>query len=205
MMRDGSDTRERIEAAALRLFVEQGVDATSIRDIARAAKVAEGALYRHHPSKEGLVWSLFERHYTAFAAALDELQSEQTGIDRKLAAMVGGFCRLFDEDRTLFSFLLLVQHGQLAKVKEAVRTPITVVRSVIAAALKRREIPPGDADLLTAMVVGIVLQTATFAVYGRIARPLGELAAELAAACRCILERRGAQPTSLIARPGRRS
>jgi AcrR family transcriptional regulator len=194
-MRDGSDTRERIEAAALELFVEHGVDATSIRDIARRAKVAEGALYRHHASKDELVWSLFHRHYTAFAAVVDELQRAEHGIDRKVAAMVAGFCRLFDEDSTLFSFLLLVQHGQLAKVPAEAKTPITVIRAVIANALSRGEIPPGDPDLLTAMVVGIVLQTATFAVYGRITQPLGAHAAALSAACSAILTRSQSAPS----------
>ncbi len=33
------------------------------------------------------------------------------------------------------------------------------------------------------MVMGIILQTATFKVYGRIQQPLGDLAPTLAAAC----------------------
>ena len=36
-MRDGRQTRERIERAALRLFVQSGVAETSIRDIALEA------------------------------------------------------------------------------------------------------------------------------------------------------------------------
>src|SRR5882757_4333541 len=100
-MRHGSDTRTRIEAAALRLFVEHGVAATSVRDIARAAGVAEGALYRHHAGKDELVWSLFHARYTGFAATLGDLQRGAAGLRAKLAAMVGGFCRLFDADPTL--------------------------------------------------------------------------------------------------------
>ena len=63
-----TDTRERIEKAAIRLFVEKGVAETSVRDIARAVDVSEGALYRHFVSKEDLVWDVFERNYVAFAA-----------------------------------------------------------------------------------------------------------------------------------------
>jgi hypothetical protein len=57
------------------------------------------------------------------------------------------------------------------------------VRAVVAAGMARGEIPPGDPDLATAMVMGIILQTATFKVYGRIAQPLGALAPTLAGAC----------------------
>jgi AcrR family transcriptional regulator len=188
-MRDGTKTRERIEAAALRLFVEKGVAETSIRDIAQGAGVAEGALYRHHAGKDELVWSLFHTHYTDFAATLDALQRPEVGLKRKIEAMVGGFCRLFDADRTLFSFLLLVQHGQLAKLAPETPTAITVVGGVIARAIEGGEIAPGDPDVLTAMVVGIVLQTATFKVYRRISPPLGTLAPELSAACWSVLDR----------------
>ena len=188
-MRDGTKTRERIEAAALRLFVEKGVAETSVRDIAQSAGVAEGALYRHHAGKDDLVWSLFHTRYTDFAATLDALQRPETGLKRKIAAMVGGFCRFFDADRTLFSFLLLAQHGQLAKLASETATPITVVGNVIARALEGGEIAPGDPDVLTAMVVGIVLQTATFKIYGRVSPPLSALAPELSAACWSVLDR----------------
>jgi hypothetical protein len=44
---------------------------------------------------------------------------------------------------------------------------------------------------LTAAIVGIVLQTATFKVYGRIGRPLTELADELSASCWAVVARSG--------------
>ena len=62
-MRDGKATRERIEQAAMGLFVSQGVSETTIRDIATAAGVAEGALYRHHRGKDELILALFERNW----------------------------------------------------------------------------------------------------------------------------------------------
>ena len=65
-----TNTRERIEHEAIRLFVEKGVGETAVRDIARAVEMSEGALYRHFASKEQLVWTLFERHYVAFAHQL---------------------------------------------------------------------------------------------------------------------------------------
>jgi AcrR family transcriptional regulator len=182
-MRDGTRTRERIEATALRLFVEKGVTATTIRDIAVAAAVSEGALYRHYAGRDELVWTLFARHYGAFAATLEGLQGAADGLRAKLDAMVAGFCRLFDSDRTLFSFLLLVQHGQVEKVTPAMANPVEVVRMAIAAGLRRREISPIDADLATAMVMGIVLQTATFQIYGRLRGTMAAKAAILADAC----------------------
>lgn len=48
------DSRTRIRSAALRLFAAQGVAATSLREIARAAGVAPGLVGHHFGSKDGL-------------------------------------------------------------------------------------------------------------------------------------------------------
>jgi AcrR family transcriptional regulator len=46
--------RARIREAAIALFAEKGITATSIRDIAQAAGVSSGLLRHHFGSKEGL-------------------------------------------------------------------------------------------------------------------------------------------------------
>ena len=124
-----TDTRQRIEAAAIHLFVEKGVAETTIRDIARAVDISEGALYRHFVSKEELVWHLFERHYVEFAGSLWSLAEGESTARRKLAAMIRGFCRAHDDNPELFRFLLFVQHGQLAKLGPDTPTPVSAVRS----------------------------------------------------------------------------
>ena len=88
-----ADTRGRIEQAALQLFVEKGVAETTIKDIARAVGLSEGALYRHFESKDELVWKTFERHYVAFAATLLALAENEATARGKIAAMIRGFCR----------------------------------------------------------------------------------------------------------------
>src|ERR1051325_2079684 len=102
-MRDAEGTRRRIERTALALFVEKGVAGTSIRDIAVGAGIADGALYRHFPSKEALVWHLFAENYLGFAATLEELQRDAVAAPDKIASMVRGFCTFFDDDWTLFA------------------------------------------------------------------------------------------------------
>ena len=163
-----TDTRDRIEKAAIRLFVEKGVTETSVRDIARAVGVSEGALYRHFVSKDALVWAIFERHYVAFAGRLDALAEAETTARQKLAAMIRGFCLAHDEDPMLFRFLLFVQHGQLSRLAPGRPTPVDVVRAVIERGIASKEIPDQPADVATALVFGIVLQPVTFAAYGRL-------------------------------------
>lgn len=48
-------TRDRILDAAIRLFAEDGYEATSIKRITRAVNLTESALYRHFKGKEDLL------------------------------------------------------------------------------------------------------------------------------------------------------
>jgi AcrR family transcriptional regulator len=177
-----ADTADRIERASVQLFVEKGVAETTVKDIARAVGLSEGALYRHFASKDELVWKAFERHYVAFAATLHALAGDEPTARGKIAAMIRGFCRAHDDNPTLFKFLLFVQHGQLGKLEPGTPTPVDVMRDVLERAIASREIPAQRPDLATALVFGVVLQPVTFAAYGRLPLNLGSMCERLIAA-----------------------
>jgi AcrR family transcriptional regulator len=182
-MRDGRRTKELIARTALSLFVEKGITETTVRDIAGAAGLAEGTLYRHFASKEDLAWNLFSTHYTAFARELEEVQAAHEALRAKLEAMIRQFCTFFDEDPVLFSYLLLAQHAQLKKVTPEMPSPVAVLRQVLAEGIARGEVPRTDPEMATALVLGVVLQVAVFKVYGHIPESLASLADPLMAAC----------------------
>jgi AcrR family transcriptional regulator len=177
-----SDTRNRIEDAAVALFVAKGVTETTVRDIARAVDISEGALYRHFVSKEQLVQSIFEREYVQFAHKLESL-AERAGTARsKVATMIGEFCRAHDENPTLFRFLLFVQHDQLHKLGAETLTPVQVVRNVLTAAIASGELPKQPPDLATALLFGVVLEPVQFAAYGHLPAAMTAMCDRLVAA-----------------------
>src|SRR5215216_3523295 len=57
----GERTREHILDTALGLFIEQGYDATTMREIAAAAECSLGLTYRYFARKEDLVLALYQR------------------------------------------------------------------------------------------------------------------------------------------------
>ena len=183
-MTRGEKTRQRIIDGALRLFAARGVDGTSVRDIARAAKITEPAIYRHFLSKDDLVWQVFSTHYAELGEKLEMAHASHVGLApqagsapkaacrTQLAAMITEICALFDKSPALFRFLLLTQHGQLAKVTEKVKSPVEVVKRRLAQAIESGVLPRQDAELATSTVFGITLQAATFKVYGRLKQPL---------------------------------
>lgn len=62
-MAEGSGTRERIVAEAMRLFAAQGYEATTVSDIQSAVGLSPGSggLYRHFVSKEAVLRAAVER------------------------------------------------------------------------------------------------------------------------------------------------
>ncbi|MGH6933747.1 MAG: TetR/AcrR family transcriptional regulator [Dongiaceae bacterium] len=187
-MRDGSRTKQKIAEVALVLFVDKGVAETSIRDIARGAEIAEGALYRHYASKDDLAWRLFADSYVALARMLDDLQARQAGFRGKIEVLVRQFCQAFDDNPVLFSYLLLTQHDQIKKLSAEMPSPIRVVHRVIAEGLARQAGDKRNPDVVAAMVMGVVMQVAVELMYGRIAGRLTDQAELLIDACWRIIQ-----------------
>ena len=63
---DARRNRERIIEAARAVFAEHGIDA-QMDDVARAAKVGVGTVYRHFPAKDQLLASLLAARFASFA------------------------------------------------------------------------------------------------------------------------------------------
>ncbi|HJQ02525.1 MAG TPA: TetR/AcrR family transcriptional regulator [Jatrophihabitans sp.] len=76
--------RQRIVAAAVALFAEQGYDATSVNQVVVRAGVAKGALYHHFQSKDDLLYEVYR-----------EL------VDRQLAGLHAILARGLDPASTL--------------------------------------------------------------------------------------------------------
>jgi AcrR family transcriptional regulator len=64
-----AQTRAALVAAGRRLFGKHGFAATSVDDLARAARVTTGALYHHFPTKTALFETVFEAVHGELMAA----------------------------------------------------------------------------------------------------------------------------------------
>ena len=173
-MGKAEDTKARLERAALTLFVARGVAETTTKEIAMAASVAEGTIYRYFPSKEQLALDLFLRHHQGLAEALVDAQRPAKGLRAKIEAIVRCYCEWADRDWTLFAYHLLNQHSFLIQVPDGMANPVTVVRDVISQAMKASEIPRRNVDLAAASAIGVVMQAATYKVYGRFTGDLSD-------------------------------
>lgn len=80
-------TTEAILKAGRRLFGEQGFAATTIDDIAEAARVAKGAVYHHFATKEAVFEAVFEQVSHDLVLEIDRAARTEKDV---LAAMVAG-------------------------------------------------------------------------------------------------------------------
>ena len=84
----GEETKVRIVDAAMRLFVQHGYDATTMRAIAAEADVAVGNAYYYFPSKEHLIQGFYARtHAEHLAASKPVLEKERRFVGRLVGVM----------------------------------------------------------------------------------------------------------------------
>ena len=163
-MLDGDPPAKReILRAALRLFSERGLAATTIRDIAAESGYTNPALYKHFAGKEELALYLFEtchrRLWTRCRAAIAGARTFEARLER----YVGEILALIDEDPAVMAFLSENARVLWPKAGAAVRrqTMIALARAVMTAAPKtgrsRRAIHP---DIAAASVQGTLAEVA---------------------------------------------
>lgn len=161
-------TRTAILEAARRLFVDQGFERTSVREIAAEAAITERTFYRYFEGKEGLlleeVVSSMERLGDAIrarppdegslAAVLGAIQSIRRGARRSDG--VGAFLRLLESERPFRSIN-----------RPSIR-PLRWLEDVVATALatrtrcvgEREEVTPTFEDEVAARVAVAAIRSA---------------------------------------------
>jgi AcrR family transcriptional regulator len=104
-------TRDRIRASALRLFREQGYDATTVEQIATEAGVSHMTFFRYFPTKEDVALS---DGYDPMITALLEQTPPAWPLARRIrTVLVEGLRQVYSTDRDAF----------LAQNKLVVSTP----------------------------------------------------------------------------------
>jgi AcrR family transcriptional regulator len=161
--RKKAKTRALIQEHALRLFREQGYDATSVEEIAEAAEVSPSTVFRYFPTKPDLVIydDLDERMIEAFRAQppeLNALQALRASFRSGFGALAGQEIALqLERERLLRS----VPELQSAMLGEFART-VGEIADLVAERAQR----PANDDAVLALagaVIGIAI-AAWFAV-----------------------------------------
>ncbi|ROS23595.1 TetR/AcrR family transcriptional regulator [Cellulomonas sp. PhB150] len=149
----GGGTRDQILGTAMRLFVEQGYDKTSLREIAEAVGVTKAALYYHFRTKDELVASALAEYRDAVAEIVTWLRAtppsrerNEEFVDRMTALMAsdGGLALRFGQ-----------ANPTLADREEFGETHVDAVKSLVQALVG--EDPDAEASVRGTLAFGALV------------------------------------------------
>jgi AcrR family transcriptional regulator len=186
-MRDPGGKRELIKAQAMGLFVEYGVDAVSVRDIAAACDMKPSNLYAHFASRDALVAELFHDGYGEYGDIMAKIVASPGPFRQRLDRLIREICRLHDKDTVRFRFLVMTQHGFLQHVERSVRNPVEIICHAVAEAMDAGDIPRREVELMAMAIIGLIVQPATGLLYGRLTGKLMKRADTIVAMCWTVL------------------
>src|SRR5262249_6225219 len=128
--------KREILRAAMKLFSEHGLAATTIRDIAKESGYTNPALYKHFLSKEELALYLFEICHRRLWTMCQARIAAATTFDDKLEGYIGEVLTLVDEHPEAMAFLSENARILWPKAGPTVRrkTMIALARSLVSAA-----------------------------------------------------------------------
>lgn len=97
MAQEKRNTRDEIIAVAMRKFIEQGYEKTSLREIADEIGVTKAALYYHFRTKDDIVTAAMEAHAARVTDIVEWLETEEPSLQRN-EQLVDRLIELFSGD-----------------------------------------------------------------------------------------------------------
>jgi TetR/AcrR family transcriptional regulator len=96
------DTRAAILAAARRVFAERGLDGTSVREVAEAARVNNAMIYYHFKDKDDLYQSVLSDSFLALTTIWDnEIFKSSAPVREKIQRYIEGAIRFHQSNEDL--------------------------------------------------------------------------------------------------------
>jgi len=159
--RDPADKRERIIAAAERIFAEKGYFETTVAEIARDAQVAEGTIYEYFASKKDLLYAVPENYLAEYADfVLAHLQGIKGALN-KLRKIV--WCHLFyfrnhkDFTKIMTLEIRIDPDYYKSKTYENLKLYSDLIIQIITEGIKDGEIAPSvNPHIIRDMVLGTI-------------------------------------------------
>jgi AcrR family transcriptional regulator len=150
--RDAAEHRRRILVAARALFAAQGVDATNMTEIARAANIGQGTLYRRFAHKGELCEALLKENMQCFQKEMESrfaADQSSTALQR-LELLLGEMSRFNEQNYPLLTAMIDsangLRRGEVFQNPYYLWTHATIMR-LLQQGMATGEVREMDADL----------------------------------------------------------
>ncbi|HJV42515.1 TetR/AcrR family transcriptional regulator [Caulobacter sp.] len=163
-------TRERVLAAARRLFSERGYEGATIRDIAQAAGMSTGAVFASFADKSELFEEILTADYEVIYAQMTQAARTAKTVDEALLGLFGVAYSFHVEQLPLLRASIAVSWTRSEAAERRARTDLKHIFRLIAEALQRgvdqRQLKTDiDAKLLAEIVWDVYVANYRRAVY----------------------------------------
>jgi TetR/AcrR family transcriptional regulator, fatty acid metabolism regulator protein len=153
------DRSDAILEAAQRVFVERGYQAASIAEIARAADISDGLIYRYYDNKRALLDAVLSAFFERILAKLEPAIAAETGFAAKLRALIKAHLEIMFADPALCRLFIAEVRGVTeftdSETRRMSQRYSNVFLSVIRGAESAGELRQGlDAPMLRDLVFG---------------------------------------------------
>ena len=157
--------RSALLERAERTVRERGVQALSLRELAREAGVSHGAPRRHFPDRDALLDALAASGFERLARELEQaVAGAGLGAEGRLHALAQAYVGFATRDAALLELMFATKHREGAEdvLAEADRS-LAIALAVVASAQLAGELVAGDAVQITQYVFATVHGLATMA------------------------------------------
>ncbi len=178
--------RQDIERGVVAVIAEKGVRGATVQDIASAARVSPGLLYRYWRNGEDLAAEVYRAHYTTLVEQIGRQAAGHPGAWDKLDVIVDAFFGLADRDPVLLKFLLFSLH-ELGHNVPPHRSARAMLQRVLAEGMAQGVIRPLSVDLACELTIGVVIQPVIGALYNHLALPMSQHRGAVLVALRGVL------------------
>ena len=181
--------RQRILAAALKLFVEQGYFNTNVPDLSRESKCSVGSIYHNFKNKEEVASALYDEGIAAFRMALNQALGSATEVEQIVKTLVRSFLEFSEVNFQLSKYIWLSRHNEFMTglIPHPTRVGFDGLGRKLTKALKRgiREgkIVERPANLIWTILFGIPVGYVRDWLDGYNTEPPSVVSKELAEAC----------------------
>ena len=149
--------KNEIIAAAIQELARHGVNGSTVRRIAAAAGVTEGAIYRHFASKEELCDEAYSQIVAEMAEQKKEILESSNPVEEKLRNWVRVTYEYFDLYPEAFSYVLLAPHDFSPALQEIATRQGRLMMSLMERGVAEGDRPDRSAQLAWSHFTGIML------------------------------------------------
>lgn len=143
--------REALLAAALDILTTQGIEALSLRALARATGVTQAAPYSHFRDKDDLLAAVAETGFQRLALGMAEDATGAASTQERIERLISSYIRFAQNNKPLFGIMFGRELADLGKYPTLAMTAGKSY-ALISAALSRRTSQEQDTRFLTVAI-----------------------------------------------------